>query len=430
MEVIATRSAIRAESDVSSDDSSDDNISLLLLALIAAQRARHRRRRRVPRPRFIPISGSISQPDARFVEVLQTHQRCWDTLGCSISTFSALTEWVSPQLGSRRPQTVSREETVAMFLYICRHASGHRNCETFFARSSRTVSRAFNSVLQALVVLHEDVVQEPTVMSPVPWKIANNAKFVAFRDCVGAIDGTHIAAHVPATKNGQPVNQKPWLNRKGYLSQNVAACCDFDLRFVFIHAGYEGSAHDSKVIKDALVKKRFHPPPGRYYLADAGYYHSDYLLKPYNSTRYHLREWNEPGASRPRTKAELFNLRHSQLRNHIERIFGVLKRKFKILSVPPQYSLPQQRDLVIALTAIFNFIAERDRQADPDFAEAVPLTDSSLPSFESYSPTAEAARKRMEAKRDLIADEMWTQYTEILQRREQARNIAIFLADN
>ena len=37
------------------------------------------------------------------------------------------------------------------------------------------------------------------------------------------------------------------------------------------------------------------------------------------------------------TKEELFNLWHAQLRNVIERIFGVLKKRFQILQGAPQY---------------------------------------------------------------------------------------------
>ena len=52
----------------------------------------------------------------------------------------------------------------------------------------------------------------------------------------------------------------------------------------------------------------------------------------------------------------MFNLRHSQLRNVIERILGTLKRRFAILQTPPEYSLPTQAKLVIGLVALHNFI--------------------------------------------------------------------------
>jgi hypothetical protein len=396
---------------------SDEEIVIISILVIRLLRARAN----PGVPRFISAGRD------RYIEILRAPRQCWETLGCSVSTFLALTRWIAPRINRRLERKVSVEEKVALFLYICRHASGHRNCENYFARSADTVSHAFNEILSALVSLHPDVVQQPKMETPIPCKIASNPKFAAFRDCVGAIDGTHFHARVPAKSHGTIVNQKPWLNRKGYLSQNVAAACDFDLKFSFVHAGFEGSAHDALVLKDALMKQRFRPVPGRYYLADAGYYHCDFLMKPYNATRYHLREWNEPGAAKPETKEELFNLRHSQLRSHIERIFGILKRKFKILTVAPQYSLPQQRDLVIALTAVFNFVAERDRQNDIEIYTPITLSQNDTPSIPlPIIESNEAARKRMDQKRDQIAEEMFIEYKRIRTLRE----IAVYLTDN
>ena len=44
------------------------------------------------------------------------------------------------------------------------------------------------------------------------------------------------------------------LGRKHYPTQNVLAAVDFDLRFTYVLAGWEGSAHDSFVLQDALSR--------------------------------------------------------------------------------------------------------------------------------------------------------------------------------
>jgi hypothetical protein len=41
--------------------------------------------------------------------------------------------------------------------------------------------------------------------------------------------------------------------RKSIPTQNVLTAADFDLRFVYILAGWEGSAHDSYVLQDAVA---------------------------------------------------------------------------------------------------------------------------------------------------------------------------------
>ena len=58
----------------------------------------------------------------------------------------------------------------------------------------------------------------------------------------------------------------------------------------------------------------------------------------------------------PENKEELFNLCHAQARNVIEHIFGVLKKRFRILLIGPEYDITIQVQIPAALCAIHNFI--------------------------------------------------------------------------
>jgi hypothetical protein len=58
--------------------------------------------------------------------------------------------------------------------------------------------------------------------------------------------------------------QDRFRGRKSFTSQNVLAAVDFDLRFVYVLAGWEGSAHDSFVLQDALSRPNgLNIPAGR-----------------------------------------------------------------------------------------------------------------------------------------------------------------------
>lgn len=48
------------------------------------------------------------------------------------------------------------------------------------------------------------------------------------------------------------------------MSQNVLAACNFDLEFIYVLSGWEGSAHDAKVLNDALTRSnnRLEVPEG------------------------------------------------------------------------------------------------------------------------------------------------------------------------
>ena len=74
------------------------------------------------------------------------------------------------------------------------------------------------------------------------------------------------------------------------MSQNCLVCCDFDLKFTYILSGWEGSAADATVYHDAHVHK-LTIPPGKYYLADAGFPSCPELLVPFHGQWYHLTEW-------------------------------------------------------------------------------------------------------------------------------------------
>ncbi|KAL4580226.1 hypothetical protein LXL04_016411 [Taraxacum kok-saghyz] len=56
------------------------------------------------------------------------------------------------------------------------------------------------------------------------------------------------------------------------------------------------------------------------------------------------------------TKEEKFNHAHAQLRNVIERAYGVLKARFPILKQMAPFPFGVQRDVVIACFAVHNFI--------------------------------------------------------------------------
>ena len=50
-----------------------------------------------------------------------------------------------------------------------------------------------------------------------------------------------------------PVEDRPrYRDRKGDTSTNVLATCDPDLRFTYVLPGWEGSASDPRVLRDAL----------------------------------------------------------------------------------------------------------------------------------------------------------------------------------
>ena len=70
-------------------------------------------------------------------------------------------------------------------------------------------------------------------------------------------------------------------------------------------------------------------------------------------------------------KKEIFNQAHSSIRSVIERSFGVLKMKWRILLGLPHYSERKQTQIILACCGLHNFILENDSD-DVDFNREEP----------------------------------------------------------
>jgi hypothetical protein len=128
-------------------------------------------------------------------------------------------------------------------------------------------------------------VKLPSTLDPPPQYLHCSQKlWPFFEKCLGAIDGSHVAASPSA---------KDWANtrdRKGSLTQNVLAICSFSMQFLYLLTGWEGSVNDSFLYSDAHINDLC-VPPGYFYLGDAGFPLCDCVLIPYRGVHYHLQEW-------------------------------------------------------------------------------------------------------------------------------------------
>nr|XP_034584894.1 uncharacterized protein LOC117847729 [Setaria viridis] len=172
------------------------------------------------------------------------------------------------------------EEQVAMFLHVVGHNQRFRVINMTFRRSIETISRFFHQVLYAVGELRNELIVPPST-SVHPRILGSRRWNPYFKDCIGAIDGTHVLARVPLKM------QAAFRGRKHTITQNVLAAVDFDLRFTYVLAGWEGSAHDALILSDALERTDgLTVPQGKFYLVDAGYAARPGFLPPYRGTRH------------------------------------------------------------------------------------------------------------------------------------------------
>ncbi|KAL8479767.1 hypothetical protein ACS0TY_026632 [Phlomoides rotata] len=166
----------------------------------------------------------------------------------------------------------------------------------------------------------------------------SDARWGKFQGCLGALDSRYIDVHVSATNKGQ------YCNRKGHCSVNVLRVCDMNMRFVYVLTGWEGSAVDSRVLRDAIHRNNgLHVPRGNYYLCDNGYPNCKGFLTPYKGVMYHLNEWS---SRQPQTYQEYFNMKHTRARN----------MRWGILRSPSWYPIKTTNKIIVACCLLHNYI--------------------------------------------------------------------------
>ena len=104
-------------------------------------------------------------------------------------------------------------------------------------------------------------------------------------------------------------------------------------------------------------------------------------MSPYRSVRYHLKEFSDRS---PENEQELFNLQHSSLRTTIERGFGVLEKRFRVLDAEPFWSFETQVKVVLACCVVHNHIMEVEPN-DHIMEDAMNQVESSDPQQETQS---------------------------------------------
>ncbi|KAL6273139.1 hypothetical protein ACE6H2_023831 [Prunus campanulata] len=152
---------------------------------------------------------------------------------------------------------------------------------------------------------------------------------------------------------------------------------------MYVLSGWEGSAHDSKLLNDALSRR--------------------------NGLK--VAQGNDP-----QNENELFNLRHASLRNVIERIFGIFKSRFTIFKSAPPFPFKTQAELVLACVALHNFLRKECRSDEFPIEPTDESSSSVLPvneedNLEPIVQTQEQQRENANAWRATIALDMWRNAT-------------------
>ncbi|KAJ9556781.1 LOW QUALITY PROTEIN: hypothetical protein OSB04_011395 [Centaurea solstitialis] len=339
--------------------------------------------------------------------------------------------------GFKPTRNLCVEEFVGIFLMTLAHGCGNRLLQETFNHSGETVIRHFHKVLKVVLKLSVDIIKpNANYNEVVPAHILNTHRFFPmFKDCINAIDGTHVKASVHEHK------QAKYIGRKGYATQNIMAVCDFNMCFTFTWAGWEGTAHDTRILWEALRRNELkfsHPSKlyifillatnnnslfifwtNKYYFVDAGYPSTRGYLAPYKGTniRYHIPDFRRGQTYvHPKEQKETFNYHHSSLRNVIERTIGAWKARWAILKDMFGFTYETQVNIVLVSTAVHNYIRVNgsgdkafDKAQQESYNSRIDVDEGSGSNNGAQDSTSSRRRSDdlyMSAVRDMIAGEL------------------------
>ncbi|KAL4307169.1 hypothetical protein AHAS_Ahas16G0251400 [Arachis hypogaea] len=149
----------------------------------------------------------------------------------SLNTFATLCELLQVQGGLDEDGHIGIGEQVATFLIILAHHTKNRSLQVRFYRSDETIS--------SILFVKADSVPEDCVDPRWKW----------FKGCLGALDGTYIDVTVLKSDKSR------YRTRKSRISTNVLGVCNQNMNFVYVLSGWEGSASDSRILRDAITRR-------------------------------------------------------------------------------------------------------------------------------------------------------------------------------
>ena len=205
-------------------------------------------------------------------------------------------------------------------------------------------------ILDVLLLLSEQVEIFPQTKAALRPIMDAYERMTGFPDAVGAVDGSIFRLEQPFEYEGfailalqldfAPHPFSSWICRKGFAAINMQATVDHKCKFMK-YSLRPGSCSDKNVwtMSNLGQNSRSLVPPDCHLLGDAGYTLTEQLLTPY--AIYDGMPTDE----------KRYNRQHSRTRIVVERAFGLLKGRWRVLKRTLNMKTPQSaaRTIVAAM---------------------------------------------------------------------------------
>ena len=285
-----------------------------------------------------------------------------------------------------RKQIDAKSQLLVLLRFLGTEGSGgsNNNLRNVFGIGEGTANLYRDRVVAALLNLKSSVITWPNAQER--EQISNRfSETSKFRNCVGVMDGTLF----PLAFRPQSKDAPDYSGRKHAYSISALIICDDKRRIRYINAGWPGTAHDNRILRNSNIFQR--PlqffAERQYILGDSAFENTWFVVSAFKKPR---------GSSLPREQ-ELFNDALSKPRVVSEHTIGILKGRFpwlrqirNVVTDDPKH-MKKILDYILAASILHNLlldcsipeewmdtddmsaIDDPDRSANDELDVAVPL---------------------------------------------------------
>ena len=225
---------------------------------------------------------------------------------------------------------ISKKERLCLTLRYLASGDSQQSISYNFRIGKTTVHNIVKETCEAIwEALSETYSKQPTTCEE--WEEIAKDMLVKwnFPNCIGSLDGKHIAIECPGYSGSQ------YYNYKGFYSIILMAMCDANYCFTIVDIGSYGKDSDALIFNNSKVGQAFLsyemnlPAPSN---------HAGHLL-PYviiSDEIFGLNTWlMKPDSGRNLTnESAIFNYRLSRCRRTIENASGILATRWRIFCKP------------------------------------------------------------------------------------------------
>ncbi|CAB4017612.1 Hypothetical predicted protein [Paramuricea clavata] len=279
-------------------------------------------------------------------------------------TFLRLVDFVTPEIA--KEDTIFRDaipphKRVAIALWRLAVGSSFRAIAAHFDVGKSTCVKITKEFCQALNKLSRHYIKFPTSCDETTRALALFQDDCKFPHAVGSIDGTHIEIIAPE----EPFDYFDRHHRYSVILQGVVGK---NLTFLDTAIGYPGSMHDARVLRSSDIFQKAQngdiltEPLASIngvqvrplLLGDGAYPLLPWLIKPY------------PNGAILNCSQRRFNKTLSSARSIVERAFGILKARWRILLKRLDNRFENISEVILSCCILHNFCQEAGEEFDDE----------------------------------------------------------------